>query len=87
MHGERSSMYYVYLLRSINFPEKIYIGYSSDLKQRLTTHNSGSSVYTAQYRPWSLVFYLAFLSQKKAKEFELYLKSHAGRAFLQKHLL
>lgn len=31
-------MYYVYLLRSIPFPEQTYIGQTEDLKTRLSTH-------------------------------------------------
>jgi len=80
-------MYYVYLLRSINFPEKTYVGYSSDLKQRLGTHNMGNSIYTAQYRPCQLMAYFAFVNNLTAKEFETYLKSHAGRAFIHKRFI
>ena len=80
-------MYYVYLIKSIEFPEKFYVGYTTDLVQRLETHNSGGSFHTAKYMPWALVMYLAFEDETKAKAFEKYLKSHSGRAFLVKRFL
>ncbi len=48
-------MYYVYLIRSINFPDQTYIGFSEDLKQRIADHNAGKSTHTAKYAPWKLV--------------------------------
>jgi len=80
-------MYYVYLIQSINHPEIKYVGYTINLDQRIETHNSGGSVYTAKSRPWKLVMYLTFVEQEKAKEFEAYLKSQSGRAFLNKRFL
>lgn len=77
-------MHYVYIIKSIKYPEKIYSGYTTNLKQRLETHNSGGSIYTAALRPWKLVLYLVFENKSKALEFEKYLKSHAGRAFAKK---
>ncbi len=80
-------MFYVYILRSIKFPEKIYVGYTIDVKNRLVTHNYGGSVYTTKYKPWSLIGYFAFIEKSKALSFEKYLKSGAGKAFANKHLL
>lgn len=77
-------MFYVYLLRSIQFPDITYIGYSTDLQQRLNTHNSGGSIHTAKYKPWHLEMYLCFNNEPQAKAFEKYLKSQSGRAFSKK---
>lgn len=77
-------MYYVYLIKSINSPDIFYVGYTTNLEQRIETHNSGGSVYTKLHRPWQLIMYLAFAEQTKAKEFETYLKSQSGRAFAKK---
>jgi putative endonuclease len=77
-------MYCVYLIKSINFPEIVYVGYTINLEQRLKTHNSGGSIHTAKYRPWQLVMYLTFVDEAKAKVFEKYLKSQSGRAFAKK---
>ena len=77
-------MYYVYLLRSINNSSKTYIGYTTNLKQRIESHNTGGSVYTERDRPWKLVMYLAFDSEEKALSFEKYLKVGSGSAFAKK---
>ena len=79
-------MYYVYLLKSINFRNHVYIGFTTNLKDRLKTHNSGGSIHTAKYKPWALHSYFSFSEKSKALEFETYLKSHSGRAFAKKRL-
>lgn len=80
-------MYFVYLIQSIEFPNRLYVGFTGNLKQRLETHNSGGSIYTSSYRPWKLVIYLSFNEEIKAKNFEQYLKSSAGKAFITKRFL
>ena len=77
-------MYYVYLFRSLKNPSRTYIGYTTDLNQRLETHNSGGSINTKLDRPWKLVMYLAFDSEQKALEFEKYIKVGSGHAFAKK---
>ena len=79
-------MHYVYLLQSESDPTKRYVGFTEDLKKRLTDHNSGKSKYTARHRPWKLVTYLAFSDRVKATEFERYLKTASGIAFANKRL-
>lgn len=79
-------MHYVYLLQSQSHPDQRYIGFTADLKQRLATHNAGRSIYTAKYRPWELEAYFAFKTERRAREFEHYLKSGSGKAFANKRL-
>ncbi len=79
-------MYYVYLIKSINFPDRTYIGHTDNLSERLDTHNSGGSIYTKNDRPWDLVVYMVFKDMNTAKSFEKYLKSQSGRAFAKKRL-
>src|ERR1700692_4168656 len=62
-------MWYVYIIRSINFPEQEYIGATSDLKQRLPDHNASRSTHTAKFKPWQLVWYCAFPDKYKALAF------------------
>lgn len=76
--------FYVYLIRSINFPVQKYIGLTDNLKERLETHNSGGLFHTKSYRPWHLVMFFGFDNKLKAAAFEKYLKSGAGRAFAKK---
>lgn len=77
-------MYYVYLIRSVEFPEQTYKGFTKDLKQRIKDHNSGHSKHTAKFAPWELISYHAFADEQKAREFEHYLKTGSGKAFANK---
>jgi predicted GIY-YIG superfamily endonuclease len=77
-------MWYVYIIRSIGFPDQEYTGATADLKQRITDHSAGKSTHTAKFKPWKLVWYCAFPDKYKALAFEKYLKSHSGRAFAKK---
>lgn len=80
------TMKYVYLVKSIPYPEKRYIGLTSDIKARLKAHNAGQSNHTSKFKPWELITYLAFTDETKAVEFEKYLKSGSGIAFANKRL-
>jgi predicted GIY-YIG superfamily endonuclease len=75
---------FVYVLRNDKDPRP-YVGVTCNVAQRLTTHNSGGSVYTAPYRPWRLVVSLEFAGAEGALQFERYLKSGSGRAFAKRH--
>lgn len=79
-------MKYVYILQSINSPEKFYIGSTNDLKRRINEHNHGKATHSDKYAPWKLKTYLAFGDDQRAIEFEDYLKSASGRAFAIKRL-
>ncbi len=80
-------MHYVYILRSVNFRNQIYIGVTVNLKKRLSDHNCGNSAHTSKYKPWELNSYHAFSNENTAIAFEKYLKTHSGRAFLSKRLV
>ena len=79
-------MFYVYRLESLRFPGRVYVGYTENLRQRLTAHNAGCCDYTRPFRPWKVSFYAAFDDQGKAVEFERYLKTGSGIAFGRKRL-
>jgi putative endonuclease len=79
-------MRYVYLLQSVDRPDRRYVGITSDLRKRFASHNSGQSIHTAQHKPWQLLTYIAFSDAAKAVAFERYLKSASGRAFANKRL-
>ena len=81
-------MYYVYILKSLKIPTKIYIGFTSDLGKRLAEHASaGKNNYTYRHAPWKLETYAMFNNALKAKAFEAYLKTGSGRTFLKNHLI
>ncbi len=79
-------MHYVYVLNSTAFPKRIYIGATSNLKQRLADHNAGRSPHTSKFAPWELACYIAIPDKETAYALESYLKSHSGRAFARKRL-
>jgi GIY-YIG catalytic domain len=49
--GLEETVRYVYIIRSINFPEQEYTGATADLKRRLPEHNAGKSTHTAKFKP------------------------------------
>lgn len=60
-------MHYVYLLQSKLFSE-IYIGSTNNLRTRFALHNDGKVFFTKRYRPWSLIYYEAYHTEKLARE-------------------
>ncbi len=80
-------MFYVYILRSLSFPDQKYVGFTTDLNKRIVWHNRGLSSHTSKYRPWELLWFCAFKEKSAAKQFEGYLKTHSGKAFSKKHLI
>lgn len=80
-------MHYVYIMKSLRDNSQTYVGYTTDLKTRIKSHNSGKVTSTAKYKPWKLIYYSAFSDMDKAKLFEKYLKTDSGKAFMHKRLL
>jgi putative endonuclease len=78
-------MFYVYLLHSIS-DHGLYIGYSTDLKRRLSQHKAGAAIATKHRGPWKLIYYEAYTEQADAEGRERYLKSGSGRRFLRRQL-
>jgi putative endonuclease len=74
--------YYAYVLRSVNFPRN-YIGFSSNIENRLEQHNSGKTTSTRPYKPWVLMFYEEFETKLEAIKREKWLKSGIGREFIK----
>ena len=78
-------MFYVYVLHS-NKDEGLYIGYTGNLRKRLTEHNTGAAFATSYRGPWKLIYYEAYREAADAKGREKFLKSGSGRKFLIKQL-
>ncbi len=75
-------LFSVYVLYSEKF-DKIYIGYSSNLKERLRSHNElGKKGYTIKFRPWRLIHKEEYFSKSEALKREKELKSATGRKFV-----
>ena len=78
-------MYYVYVLKCRN--NLTYIGCTRDLKARIERHDKGQIPATREKLPVKLISYFAFIDKYKAFNFEKYLKTGSGRAFLRKRLI
>ena len=76
-------MHYVYALYSIK-TKVIYIGSTSDLKQRIKEHNTGIGGYfSKRNKPFTLLYYEAFISKKDALKQEKFYKTGYGREVLK----
>ena len=77
-------MFTVYILYSYNY-DKIYIGYTSDIEQRLLSHNVfAKKGWTVKFRPWTLIYTETFEDKKSAMLREKQLKTAQGREFAWK---
>lgn len=74
--------YYIYILFSYK-DKKLYIGFTTDLKARLTNHAQGKVRATTYRRPLKLIYYEYFVNQKDAKARERFVKSGFGRSQLK----
>ena len=80
-------MYIVYVLYSAKY-NKIYIGYTSNLHQRLLSHNElGKKGWTINFRPWLLVHTESFKTKQEALLKEKELKSGKGREWIWNELI
>jgi putative endonuclease len=80
-----SNWHYVYVLLS-GSDNKMYIGYTNNLKRRLSEHNARSSFSTKHRLPLSLIYTESCLNKEDAKRRENYMKTTQGRRFLKLRL-
>ena len=78
-------MYYIYVLRS-KIDNKLYIGFTVDLRRRFQQHNEGFVHATKERLPLELVYYEAGLNKEKAIKREKYFKTGFGRRFLKNRI-
>jgi len=78
-------MYFVYILQSKK-DDKLYIGYTEDLRVRFSLHTNGQVTSTKNRRPLELIYYEAYQNQLDAKKRETFLKSGSGHRFIQKQM-
>lgn len=78
-------MYYVYILYSKK-DGGLYIGYTTDLKRRISEHQQRLSKSTKHRVPVVLVHYEAFQETADARAREKYLKSGYGRDQMRSQL-
>ena len=75
-------MYTVYIIYSRKI-HKYYIGFSSNIIDRLSKHNRNSSGFTSTGKPWVIVYSEAFDNKKDAMARERQLKKWKNRERLE----
>ena len=79
-------MYYVYVLKSEK-DEKLYTGYTNNLRRRFAEHTTGKSASVRFRLPIHLVYYEEYMSQADAVARESRLKTSQGaRTALKRRL-
>ena len=68
--------YYVYMLRSKDSKSVTYVGYTKDLKNRISLHNKGKGAKFTRGRQWKLIYKESFQSKNKAISREYYIKNN-----------
>jgi len=63
-----------------------YVGYTQDLKARITLHSSGLVFSTKNKLPVELIYYEACINQFDALKREKYLKSGPGKKFIKNRI-
>ena len=66
--------HYVYILKTKKGFKKTYVGYSTDVKNRLKKHNSSRGAKATRGYEWEIIFIKKFLLKSKALSFEYHLK-------------
>ncbi|MEK7546645.1 MAG: GIY-YIG nuclease family protein [Patescibacteria group bacterium] len=79
-------MFYVYVLENGN-NRSFYIGFTSNLKQRISDHLNGKGGRTTRLKSgWRLIYFEGYLSKRDALGREKFLKGGSGRKYLYKQL-
>ena len=69
-------MYYVYMLKSKSVKPVTYVGYTNNLKKRISLHNSGKGAKFTRGRKWTLIYKEKYKSKKEAISREYYIKNN-----------
>ena len=80
-------MFTVYILYAEKF-QKIYIGYTSNIEQRIISHNLlATKGYTVKFRPWNVIHTEEYATKAEAMNREKWLKSGVGRTWIKENVL
>ena len=69
-------MYYVYMLKSKGIKSVTYVGYTNNLKKRISLHNSGKGAKFTRGRKWKLKYFKSYENKKTAMREEYKLKKN-----------
>lgn len=67
----------------------LYIGFTENLKRRLTEHKHNKSLFTRKNKGsgvWNLIYFEGYLVKKDAEGREKFLKGGSGRKYLKHQL-
>ena len=64
------------MLKSKSIKPVTYVGYTKNLKQRITLHNSGKGAKFTRGRKWILIYKELFKSKKEAISREYHIKNN-----------
>ena len=64
------------MLKSKSVKPITYVGYTKNLKKRITLHNSGKGAKFTRGRKWILIYKELFKSKKEAISREYYIKNN-----------
>jgi len=79
--------YFVYLIGCKKFNKlTTYVGYTNNLKKRISLHNKGKGAKFTRGRKWKLLYFEKFSSKKEAISREYYIKKNRKFRNLIKNL-
>jgi putative endonuclease len=77
------SYFYVYILYSEKV-DRYYVGFTSNLEERLLEHNSASgNRWTQNKGPWKLLYFEEFEEETDARKREIVIKKKKRRSYLE----
>ena len=68
--------FYVYMLKSLGANSVTYVGHTSNLKKRISLHNSSKGAKFTRGRRWKLIFKEKCNSKSEAISREYYIKNN-----------
>ena len=68
--------FYVYIIGSKKKPVRTYVGWTNNLKKRLTKHNLGKGAKFTRGRKWKILYSISLNSKKEAMKKEYQLKKN-----------
>ena len=69
-------IYHVYMLKSLGKHPVTYVGYTNNLKKRISLHNSSKGAKFTRGRKWKLIYKEKLNSKKEAISREYYIKKN-----------
>ena len=64
------------MLKLISKKSITYVGYTKDIKKRISLHNNGKGAKFTRGRKWKLIYKEKYLSKNKAISREYYIKKN-----------